>query len=192
MENREKILAEALHLFSQKGYDAVGVQEIVEAAGISKPTMYYYFKSKRGLLDALIEERGTHLINSITEVSRQKEDIGELLKNLTRTYFMFGKQEKKFYFFMLSLMYSPNENEAHKAVGALVRQQLTLVTEIFKQASAVLGNMNGRQEQFATSFLGMINAFMLFQNERENGLEELTRDCVINRVVHQFLHGIYS
>ena len=30
-----------------KGYDAVGVQEIVDTAGITKPTLYYYFGSKR-------------------------------------------------------------------------------------------------------------------------------------------------
>lgn len=57
LDNREKILECALDLFYQKGYDAVGVQEIVTLAGITKPTLYYYFKSKYGLLEALLRER---------------------------------------------------------------------------------------------------------------------------------------
>jgi len=57
MDNRSTILARALELWSERGYDAVGVQEIVDAAGITKPTLYHYFGSKRGLLDCLIEER---------------------------------------------------------------------------------------------------------------------------------------
>ncbi|HIS80092.1 MAG TPA: helix-turn-helix transcriptional regulator [Candidatus Scatomonas merdavium] len=39
MENRERLLEAALSLFYEKGYDAVGVQEIVEAAGVTKPTL---------------------------------------------------------------------------------------------------------------------------------------------------------
>ena len=53
MDNREAILSEALHLFYVRGYDAVGVQEIVDAAGVTKPTLYYYFGSKKGLLETL-------------------------------------------------------------------------------------------------------------------------------------------
>ena len=32
--------------FMPRGYDAVGVQEIAQKAGITKPTLYYYFGSK--------------------------------------------------------------------------------------------------------------------------------------------------
>ena len=55
MDNKELILKSALDLFYAKGYDAVGVQEIVDKAGISKPTLYYYFGSKLGLLQNLLE-----------------------------------------------------------------------------------------------------------------------------------------
>ena len=50
MDNRELLLNTALELFHAKGYDAVGVQEIVDRAGVTKPTLYYYFGSKLGLL----------------------------------------------------------------------------------------------------------------------------------------------
>ncbi len=57
MENKENILKCALDLFYAKGYDAVGVQEIAEKAGITKPTLYYYFGSKYGLLETLLTTR---------------------------------------------------------------------------------------------------------------------------------------
>lgn len=47
MDNKEKILQCALELFYARGYDAVGVQEIAETAGVTKPTLYYYFGSKK-------------------------------------------------------------------------------------------------------------------------------------------------
>ena len=51
MDNIERILQCALELFYAKGYDAVGVQEIAQKAGITKPTLYYYFGSKYGFGD---------------------------------------------------------------------------------------------------------------------------------------------
>ena len=51
------ILEEALKLFSNNGYEATGVQEICEQAGVTKPTLYHYFGSKQGLLDAVLLEK---------------------------------------------------------------------------------------------------------------------------------------
>ncbi len=44
----------AAKLFAERGYDATSVREIVEAAGVAKPTLYYYFRSKEGLAQALL------------------------------------------------------------------------------------------------------------------------------------------
>ena len=55
MDNKEKILETALDLFYAKGYDAVGVQEIAEKSGVTKPTLYHYYGSKYGLLESLIK-----------------------------------------------------------------------------------------------------------------------------------------
>ena len=46
IDNKKLLLDAALDLFYAKGYDAVGVQEIVDRAGVTKPTLYYYFGSK--------------------------------------------------------------------------------------------------------------------------------------------------
>ena len=61
MDNRSNILSQAVELFASRGYDAVGVQEIVDAAGITKPTLYHYFGSKLGLLNTIFTEHFTAL-----------------------------------------------------------------------------------------------------------------------------------
>src|SRR2546423_14255484 len=45
-----RLLAEATRLFAKKGFDRTSVQEIVEAAGVTKGAMYHYFGSKDDLL----------------------------------------------------------------------------------------------------------------------------------------------
>lgn len=54
---REKILDAAEELFGTKGYAATSVREIVDAAGVKAPALYYHFGSKDGLLVALFKLR---------------------------------------------------------------------------------------------------------------------------------------
>lgn len=56
MTTKERILKEALTLFSEKGYSAVYVGEIAEAVGIKAPSLYKHYKSKREIFDAIIAE----------------------------------------------------------------------------------------------------------------------------------------
>jgi AcrR family transcriptional regulator len=46
----QRLLAEATRLFAERGYDRTSVQEIVEAAGVTKGALYHYFGSKDDLL----------------------------------------------------------------------------------------------------------------------------------------------
>jgi len=57
---RERLLGAALTLFNDKGYAAASVREIVEAAGVTKPVLYYYFGNKEGLyLELMRNSYGT-------------------------------------------------------------------------------------------------------------------------------------
>jgi AcrR family transcriptional regulator len=52
---KERILASAIRLFAEKGYDKTSVREIVASAGVTKPVLYYHFKSKEGLLRTILD-----------------------------------------------------------------------------------------------------------------------------------------
>jgi AcrR family transcriptional regulator len=52
---KERILSVAIDLFAQKGFDAVSLREIAEAAGIRKATLYYYFTSKDQILENIFD-----------------------------------------------------------------------------------------------------------------------------------------
>jgi AcrR family transcriptional regulator len=55
-EVRERLLAGATGLFASKGYASTTVREIVERAGVTKPVLYYYFRSKEGIYLELMRE----------------------------------------------------------------------------------------------------------------------------------------
>ncbi len=53
---RERLLEVALELFSRHGYSGTTVSAIVTAAGVTQPMLYYYFKNKQALFEALVEQ----------------------------------------------------------------------------------------------------------------------------------------
>ncbi len=55
-QTKRKVADAAKALFSQKGYKATSIEDIVEATGSSKGNIYYHFKSKEGLFLYLIDE----------------------------------------------------------------------------------------------------------------------------------------
>ncbi|HZD59513.1 MAG TPA: TetR/AcrR family transcriptional regulator [Anaerolineae bacterium] len=70
VENR--ILAVSEELFSSKGYDATGIDEIAKKASVTKSLIYYYFESKDKILEQLLER-------SIDDYIKQKELLSEQL-----------------------------------------------------------------------------------------------------------------
>lgn len=56
MTTREKILTEALNLFSVKGFDPVSVRDIASAVGIKESSLYNHFKNKQDIFDCIIHE----------------------------------------------------------------------------------------------------------------------------------------
>jgi AcrR family transcriptional regulator len=53
---QERLLEAALELFTRKGYAATAVREIVLAAGVTKPVLYYHFGNKEGLYLAIMRQ----------------------------------------------------------------------------------------------------------------------------------------
>ena len=75
MDNKEKILDIALRLFSSKGYEGTGIQEIVDKAGITKPTLYYYFGNKEGVVSAIIDKYFIPFLNDLRVFTKYEGDV---------------------------------------------------------------------------------------------------------------------
>jgi AcrR family transcriptional regulator len=60
---RARILAAAAEVFTRRGIHAAGINEVVEAAGASKLTIYKNFGSKDGLIEAVLTDR-THRVRA--------------------------------------------------------------------------------------------------------------------------------
>ena len=188
MDNRSEILHCALRLFASRGYDAVGVQEIVDAAGVTKPTLYHYFGSKWGLLQTLLPVSFGELNEVVASAATYNGDLPLTLVKVTRTYFEFAHRQPLFYRLQLALWFAPPDGEGFRAVSALNHEQQRILEALFVQAAVDHGNMRGRHRAYAATFLGMVNTHIGLMLNGHLQLDE----GLAYRAVHQYMHGIFS
>ena len=106
MNNREKLVQCAVELFYKKGYDAVGVQEIVDAAGVTKPTLYHYFGSKYGLLEQAVHEKYQLFHQDVRAAMSESGDLVQTLQNVARAYINGFRRDEQSYMWFISMMYA--------------------------------------------------------------------------------------
>lgn len=70
-DQRETILARAAELFAQRGYASTSMNNVAEACGFSKPTLYHYYRDKYELLVTIAEDHVTRLAEVVREVEAE-------------------------------------------------------------------------------------------------------------------------
>lgn len=79
-ETYTKILNTASELFYSRGYNLVGINEIIKESEIAKATLYSHFKSKEDILVAYLEFKDKALYESINEhINKKKKGDGKII-----------------------------------------------------------------------------------------------------------------
>ena len=86
-ETKERILAKALESFSTIGYDGTSLDDLAEALNIRKQTILYHFVSKRGLLNAVLDDSVKKLTESLEEVLASTNSNRDRIEDLVRLVF---------------------------------------------------------------------------------------------------------
>lgn len=103
MSTKERILDEALRLFSEKGYSNVYVGDIAEAVGIKAPSLYKHYKGKQEIFDSCVEkfyERMTQMRNGLllpdtpsSRTSYEAADINQIIEFAIGLFMFYWKDE---------------------------------------------------------------------------------------------------
>lgn len=185
---REHILETALARFAARGYNAVGVQDICLASGITKPTLYYHFGSKKGLLEAIAAERYGAFVRRVKAEGGYRGDVGASLSGVMKVFLSYARREPDFARLRLAIAFSPPESEEHAAFLPHTERLYAALRGLFADAADDHGNMRGRDLPYAASFIGAADAYvgLLLADALDPD------DGFVDRVVHHFMHGVFS
>ncbi|MEM8810751.1 MAG: TetR/AcrR family transcriptional regulator [Cyanobacteria bacterium P01_G01_bin.38] len=180
------ILAGALQVFTTDGYAAASMNRIASAAGVSKPTLYSYFKDKEGLFVALIQH--------LTQKNQQ------MISNLPTTAVMSAPAEKVLHQMATSVLDEFAHNQPLATLMRLIIGESerfpelaqTFVREIQKPLLEKLSLYLASQPQLrlpdpmvaARIFIGSIVHYLIVQNIMHGSkIVPLERDRMINGLV---------
>lgn len=89
-DQRELILAHAAHLFARRGYPSTSMNQVAEACGLSKATLYHYYRDKYSLLVSIAEGHVSRLQALVTEVEAEglapERQLRELIRRIVEEY----------------------------------------------------------------------------------------------------------
>jgi AcrR family transcriptional regulator len=88
-ERRQQLLAVAVHVFSEHGFHTTSMNDVAEAAGVTKPVLYQHFASKRELYRELLVEIGGQLKDTIAKATVDAEGPRQQIERGFAAYFGF-------------------------------------------------------------------------------------------------------
>lgn len=106
---RERLLFSAIDIFTERGYAAATVREIVETAGVTKPALYYYFGSKEGIYLEIMRKSLELFRSSLIEPERERTSARESIRNLCGKGYELAHENLKVVRLIHSVFYGPRQ-----------------------------------------------------------------------------------
>lgn len=186
MENKELIVEKAIELFSKRGYEAVGVQEICNASEITKPTLYYYFKSKAGLLEYIVLTKGTEHFERIKTALTYNHDFIKGLTEVLKTEINFARKNYNFFNLHCTLLNSPDGSEEKNIYSKNILNIQNCYNDFFTASCNEFGNMKGKEILYSTLFQNNVLSIATLISKNKMTYSEET----IYQIIHSLVYGM--
>jgi AcrR family transcriptional regulator len=86
-QRREQLVTTAQRLFGERGYRATTMEDIANAAGVTKPLLYQHFVSKRALYLELVHQVSSELLEALSAAHARSNGPREMVDNGLGAYF---------------------------------------------------------------------------------------------------------
>ena len=118
---RERILEEALSLFSERGFEKTTVADIVEQSAIARGTFYNYFPDMNILFDALIAQLNQQVVEAIQYTRKHTDNLYDYLYGTFKSYFELIGTEHMIQFHIVNQAYIRQSSYQSDLIKVIVK-----------------------------------------------------------------------
>ena len=118
---RERILEEALTLFSERGFEKTTVADIVEQSAIARGTFYNYFPDMNTLFDALIAQLNQQVVEAIQYTRKHTDNLYDYLYGTFKSYFELIGTEQMIQFHIVNQAYIRQSSYQSDLIKVIVK-----------------------------------------------------------------------
>lgn len=187
-KTRQQILRAALKHFSHNGYAATSVQQIVDTAKVSKPALYYHFKDKAALFEALVHEAHDERYRVLRGAVVEGEPLAAQLERILVALFDCFQANREMMRIAFSTMFAaPGELPDQLSFMDRCERNFDFVLDLFQQAQKA-GELDAAfdAEEMAFAFYGMANFYL---KGHLVSLDWTADRSMAKRIVNLFLAG---
>jgi TetR/AcrR family transcriptional regulator len=157
---RQRLLEGAAELFTQKGYASTTVREIVGAAGVTKPVLYYYFRNKEGIYLELMRGSFAKMDNLLTASRGDQGTVTQrVLRLCDRLYSLFMEHVKAARV-MYAIYYGPHQGAPFFDFDAYHNKFREALQRLMKEGISQGEFRRGNPEEMAWAIIGAVNVAM--------------------------------
>jgi TetR/AcrR family transcriptional regulator len=127
---RMMLLQAGITLFADKGYAGTSVREIVSMAGVTKPVLYYYFKSKEGLLRAILDWAAEEQEKILAETLQTPGTAFEELVRLYHRIYQGLMENRQLFRLINNLFFGPPQGTPSYDLERFHRRMVEVIKEI--------------------------------------------------------------
>lgn len=188
---RQAIIAAAVRLFAEKGFEKTSIDQIARAAGIGKGTIYGYFRAKEEIFLAFCEDEIDYAFAALAEKNDSEATVLEQLLTLFTSQFHFVTRNQEFGRLLMREMAFPRA--AGRAQSRELNSRYVLgVGEILERARR-RGEIGGRFDPL-TAIGHLYAQYLLILSSWYSGYlqNEAEMVAVLRVLLRQALAGIGS
>jgi AcrR family transcriptional regulator len=158
-ENAEKILRMGIRLMANNGYQATSTRAIVEAAGVTKPMLYYYFGSKEGLCKAGIRRFSEQIFAVLRDVLDRFDDPRESLVDYIHAIFQYMQDHHDEGLLYMSLFFGSERQWFMEEIKSVMDDSKAISLRLVEKLMASGELRPGCEEDFVLSLRGMVDVW---------------------------------
>jgi TetR/AcrR family transcriptional regulator len=185
---RAKIFMAAARLFAEKGYNGVSMREISENAGLSKPTIYYYFGNKEGIYTALVETGLHYQMELFQEIFDRDIPIKNKIIEVIKLRFQQVRDHPEFAKFFLIIFTSFEKLPFLEKFIEEATSRRQLFVDLIKQG-VMKGEFGPRANPEVTAEI-FVAALMHYIMKQLNNKENVLSDHLAEDIVEMLFRGL--
>jgi TetR/AcrR family transcriptional regulator len=175
---RQRLLAGAAELFARKGYASTTVREIVEAAKVTKPALYYYFRNKEEIYLELMREAEARFEILLGTAREEFGAVHERILRFSEEVFQLFLDQIEIARIGLSIHYGPAQGAPFFDFAAFHLKFQKLIEKLIREGIRNGEFRKGNVMDMTWAIIGAINVAIevqLWHPEESTGRKGLVR-----------------
>lgn len=182
---RTQLLEAARRIFVAQGFHATAMDEIADAAGVSKPVLYQHFPSKLGLYQAILSESADRMVSLVREAIESSPDNDDRVHRAVAAYFAFVADEGQAF----RLIFESDLRDEPEVAAVVDQATDACINAITEVITTDTGADHGRARLLAAGLVGLSQVGARYWLDQADAIDQQQAVALLSTLAWRGISG---